>query len=154
MASASSSPALASLLAAERACCNRLAPILAAERAAAATYDHAALLACLREREILQAEWERAAARRRRHVEDAGCSLAELAAADPMLARDIEDTARDAEAVRREQHVNEGIVRAALAQVTDMLAVMRRERGDSRYDGRAALTGGRTPSSAGARWSA
>jgi hypothetical protein len=44
-------------------------------------------------------------------------------------------------------------VRAALAQVTDLLTIMRRERPDSRYDGRAALT---TPAqaSAGGRWSA
>ncbi|MCC6850351.1 MAG: flagellar export chaperone FlgN [Deltaproteobacteria bacterium] len=144
---------VASLLAAERACCRRLAPLLDAERTAAAAYDHAALLACLREREILQADWERAAAQRRRHLEAAGRTLAELAAADPALAREIDATARDAEAVRRAQGINEGIVRAALAQVTDLLAVMRRERSDSRYDGRAALTG-QALSSAGARWSA
>lgn len=149
---ATSSP-LAPLLAAERACCNRLLPLLEAERTAAATYDHAALLACLREREVLQAEWERAGVLRSRHLEAAGRSLAELAADDPVLAREIQDTARDAEAVRRAQRINEGIVRAALAQVTDLLAVMRRERSDSRYDGRAALTG-QALSSAGARWSA
>ncbi len=153
MASDPSSSRLATLLAAERACCNRLAPLLEAERAAAASYDHAALLACLREREILQAEWERAAALRRRYVEDAGRTLAELAAADPALARELAGTARDAEAVRWAQRINEGVVRAALAQVTDLLAVMRRERSDSRYDGRAALTG-QALSSAGARWSA
>ncbi|MCC6764845.1 MAG: flagellar export chaperone FlgN [Deltaproteobacteria bacterium] len=147
------SSTVASLLAAERACCGRLAPLLEAERTAAATYDHAALLACLREREILQAEWERVAKLRRRHLAEAGRSLAELAAGDPALGREIAETARDAEAVRRAQHINEGVVRAALAQVTDLLAVMRRERSDSRYDGRAALTG-QALSSAGARWSA
>jgi hypothetical protein len=68
----STTPSLATLLDAERACCARLLPLLDAERAAAAAYDHAALLACLREREILQAEWQRAAAERRRHQDAAG----------------------------------------------------------------------------------
>ncbi len=144
---------VATLLAAERDCCARLLPLLEAERAAAATYDHSALLACLREREILQAEWQRAAALRRRHLASGGRTLAELAAADPGLAREMLETRRDAEAVRRAQRVNEGVVRAALAQVTDLLAVLQRERTDSRYDGRAALTGAAT-SSAGGRWSA
>jgi flagellar biosynthesis/type III secretory pathway chaperone len=149
----SASASLTTLLDAERACCSRLLPILEAERAAAAAYDHAALLACLREREILQAEWHRAAAERRRHQEAAGGSLKRLAASDPELAVALRETTREAEAVRRAQRINEGVVKAALAQVTDLLAVMRRERPDSRYDGRAALTGNAL-SSAGGRWSA
>ena len=149
----SASASLATLLDAERACCSRLLPILEAERAAAAAYDHAALLACLREREILQAEWQRAAAERRRHQEAAGGSLKRLAASDPALATALRDTTREAEAVRRAQQINEGVVKAALAQVTDLLTIMRRERTDSRYDGRAALTGPAL-SSAGGRWSA
>jgi flagellar biosynthesis/type III secretory pathway chaperone len=149
----SASASLATLLDAERVCCARLLPILEAERAAAAAYDHAALLACLREREILQAEWQRAAAERRRHQEAAGGSLKRLAASDPVLATALRDTTREAQAVRRAQQINEGVVKAALAQVTDLLAVMRRERTDSRYDGRAALTGAAL-SSAGGRWSA
>ena len=149
----SATPTLATLLDAERACCARLLPLLDAERAAAAAYDHAALLACLREREILQAEWQRAAAERRRHQEAAGGSLKRLAANDPELATALRDATREAEAVRRAQQINEGVVKAALAQVTDLLAVMRRERTDSRYDGRAALTGAAL-SSAGGRWSA
>lgn len=146
-------PSLTTLLDAERACCARLLPLLDAERAAAAAYDHSALLACLREREILQAEWQRAAGQRRQCQEAAGETLAGLAAADPALATAIRETAREAEAVRRAQHINEGVVRAALAHVTDLLAVMRRERTDSRYDGRAALAD-RALSSTGGRWSA
>lgn len=144
---------LAALLETERECCVRLLALLEAERSAAAGYDHAALLACLREREILQAEWQRAAGLRRERQQAAGTSLTQLAAADPAFAAVLQDVAREAAAVRRAQRVNEGIVRAALAQVTDLLAVMRRERTDSRYDGRAALTGAAV-SSAGGRWSA
>lgn len=144
---------LTTLLGIERACCARLLPLLEAERSAAAAYDHSALLACLREREILQAEWQRAAALRRRAQTAVGHDLARLAAADPGLATAMQDAAREAETVRRAQGVNEGIVRAALAQVTDLLAVMRRERTDSRYDGRAALTGAALSSGSG-RWSA
>jgi hypothetical protein len=144
---------LSALLSIERECCGRLLPLLEAERAAAAAYDHSALLACLREREILQAEWLRAAGLRREHQQAGGSSLAALAADDPELAVMIQDIAREAAAVRRAQRVNEGVVRAALAQVTDLLAVMRRESPDSRYDGRAALTSTAT-SSAGGRWSA
>ena len=141
---------LGSILAIERECCARLLPLLDAERAAAAAYDHAALLACLREREILQAEWQRAAGRRRALQKTvAPAAVAE----DAGLVALIRAVAREAAGVRRAQRVNEGVVRAALAQVTDLLAVMRRERPDSRYDGRAALTG-QALSSAGGRWSA
>ena len=141
------------MLAIERKCCARLLPLLDAERAAAAAYDHTALLACLREREILQAEWQRAAGLRRERQKAAGASLATLTADDPDLAGAMQETAREAAAVRRAQRVNEGVVRAALAQVTDLLSVIRRERPDSRYDGRAALTGAAI-SSSGGRWSA
>jgi len=144
---------LATLLETERECCARLLSLLDAERTAAASYDHAALLACLREREILQAEWQRAAGVRRERQNAAGTSLAGLVAGDAALSALIQNVAREAAAVRRAQRVNEGIVRAALAQVTDLLAVMRRERTDSRYDGRAALTSA-TISSGGGRWSA
>jgi len=144
---------LSALLGIERQCCARLLPLLDAERAAAAAYDHAALLACLREREILQAEWQRAAGLRRERQNVAGASLATLAADDPELAAAMQDAAREAVAVRRAQRVNEGVVRAALAQVTDLLAVIRREHPDSRYDGRAVLTSTVT-SSVGGRWSA
>ena len=144
---------LAALLETERECCARLLPLLEAERTAAASYDHAALLACLREREILQAEWQRAAGLRRQHQDAAGARFAQILAGDAALNALVQIVAREAAAVRRAQRVNEGVVRAALAQVTDLLSVMRRERNDSRYDGRAALTGA-TISSAGSRWSA
>jgi flagellar biosynthesis/type III secretory pathway chaperone len=144
---------LAALLETERECCARLLPLLEAERTAAASYDHAALLACLREREILQAEWQRAAGLRRQRQQAAGKQLADIAAGDAALNALVHIVAREAAAVRRAQRVNEGVVRAALAQVTDLLSVMRRERTDSRYDGRAALTGAAI-SSAGGRWSA
>jgi flagellar biosynthesis/type III secretory pathway chaperone len=145
-------PSLAALLDDERACCARLLPLLEAERTAAVSYDHAALLACLREREILQAEWQRAAGARRERQAAAGVSLAHLAADDPELAAALRDATREAEAVRRAQVVNEGVVRAALAHVSDLLAVMRRDHTDSRYDERAALTG--RALSGGGRWSA
>ena len=152
MDAAAATPSLSALLDGERACCARLLPLLDAERAAAAAYDYAALMACLREREILQAEWQRAAALRREGLQRAGRPLAALAAADPALAVALRDTAREAAAVRRAQRVNEGVIRAALAQVTDLLSVMRRERPDSRSDGRATLT--TATASAGGRWSA
>lgn len=144
-------PSLSTLLDVERACCARLLPLLDAERAAAAAYDHAGLMACLREREILQAEWHRAATLRREWLQREGRPLTALAAEDPALAVALRDTAREASAVRRAQRVNEGVIRAALAQVTDLLSVMRRERPDSRYDGRATLT---TATASVGRWSA
>jgi FlgN protein len=124
----------------ERESCERLAPILEAERAAAAAYDHAGLLACLKEREAVQAVWRRAAEARREHVRAAGRPLAALVAADPTLAEVMRHVRARAATVRRAQRVNEGLIRAALAQVTDLLTVIRRELPDSRYDGRAALT--------------
>jgi flagellar biosynthesis/type III secretory pathway chaperone len=141
---------LTAVLTIERECCARLMPLLDAERSAAAAYDHAALLACLREREILQAEWLRASERRRALQKTLGPTCI---AEDAELVALMREVAREAATVRRAQRINEGVVRAALAQVTDLLAVMRRERPDSRYDGRAALTG-QALSSAGGSWSA
>lgn len=128
------------LLEIERDCCTRLAPILEAERAAAAAYDHAGLLACLKEREAVQATWQRAATARRQHLREAGKPLAVLVAAEPGLADLAREVRSSASAVRRAQRVNEGLIRAALTQVTDLLTVIRRELPDSRYDGRASLT--------------
>jgi flagellar biosynthesis/type III secretory pathway chaperone len=144
---------LSALLSAERECCARLLPLLEAERAAAAAWDHAALLACLREREILQAEWLRTADVRRAHEHASGTSVRALAGEDADFAALVQEVAREAEAVRRAQRVNEGVVRTALAHVTDLLSVMRRESPDSRYDGRAALTS-TAAASFGGRWSA
>lgn len=153
MPSSDATAELIALLHAERDCCGRLLGLLEAERGAAASYDHAALLACLREREVLQAEWERVARLRRDRHGASAERLAALAGDAPELAAAMREVARDAAAVRRAQRVNEGVVRAALAQVTDLLTIMRRERPDSRYDGRAVL---RTPvqERAGGRWSA
>jgi flagellar biosynthesis/type III secretory pathway chaperone len=144
-------PSLRALLELERECCARLLPILDAERAAAAGYDHLALLACLREREALQAEWGRVSRLRRERVREMKVPFATLVAADAALAAVVDDVRRDAERVRRAQRINEAVVRAALAQVTDTLTVIRRELPDSRYDGRAVL---RTPLPAAGRWSA
>lgn len=131
-------PSLRGVLETERTCCARLLLILDAERAAAAAYDHAALLACLKEREAIQAEWQRAAAIRRRLLRRAG-EMAALIAEDPDLAVVVEGARREAAVVRRAQRVNEGLIRAVLAQVTDLLTVIRRELPESRYDGRATL---------------
>lgn len=145
-------PSLRGLLETERECAGRLLAILDAERAAAAAYDHAALLACLKEREGIQAAWQRAAQLRRQRVRAAGVSLASLVGDDPSLAAAADAARTMAADVRRAQRVNEGIIRAVLAQVTDLLSVIARKSPDSRYDGRAVLT---TPLKAsGTSWSA
>ncbi len=142
---------LRALLELERDCCARLLPILDAERAAVAGYDHVALVACLREREVLQAEWERVARLRRDRMREAAVPFAALAAADPALAAVADEMRREAARVRRAQRINEGIIRSALAHVTDTLTVMRRELPESRYDRQAVL---RTPERRANRWSA
>ncbi len=142
---------LRALLELERDCCARLLPILDAERAAAASYDHVALLACLRERESLQAEWEQVAQRRRTVLRDGGLSVATLTKDDGELADVLTAVRRDAARVRRAQRINEGVIRAALTHVTNTLTVINRGRPDSRYDDRATL---RTSVSAAGRWSA
>ncbi len=144
-------PSVRALLELERECCARLLPILDAERAAAAGYDHLALLSCLREREALQAEWERVSRLRRERLRATSVPFATLVADDPALAAVVADVRRDAGRVRRAQRINESVVRAALAHVTDTLTVIRRELPDSRYDGRAVL---RAPLPAAGRWSA
>jgi flagellar biosynthesis/type III secretory pathway chaperone len=124
---------LRSLLEIERECCGRLRPILEAERTAAATYDHAALLACLKEREAVQAEWQRAAQERRRLGRASG------GGSDPALAELVRALRTEGAAVRRAQRINAGLVRAALAQVTDLLAIIKRDLPETRYDDRASL---------------
>jgi flagellar biosynthesis/type III secretory pathway chaperone len=133
-------PTPRALLEAERACCARLARLLEAERAAAAAYDHPALLACLKEREALHADWRRLAGERRERLGAGAGSVAALAARDPELAATAAALDREAAQVRRAQRVNEAIVRAMLAHVTDLLAVIQRQLPESRYDGRAAIT--------------
>ena len=147
----SDGPNLRALLELERECCARLLPILDAERAAAAAYDHLALRACLREREALQAEWERVSRQRRERLRAAPVAFATLLADDPALAAVVDEVRRDVVRVRNAQRINEGIVRAALAHVTNTLTVIRRELPDSRYDGRAVL---RAAMPSASRWSA
>lgn len=144
-------PRLRALLELERECCARLLPLLDAERAAAASYDLTALMACLREREALQADWEQIAQRRRVALRDSGLSLAAVATESPELAAVVADVRRDATRVRRAQRVNEGVIRAALTHVTNTLTVINRGMPGSRYDDRATL---RTPVAAATRWSA
>ena len=131
---------LRALLETERERCARLAPILDAERAAAAGYDHAALLACLKEREGVQAEWQRAATERRQLLRREGLTLNDAVARDPELGALARALQAEADAVRRAQRINEGLIRAALAQVTDLLTVIKRELPETQYDGQASLT--------------
>ena len=129
------------ILAAERDCCVRLAEVVAAERRAAVERDLDALLAAVKEREVLQAQWQRAAARHVALAGEAG-SLAALATLDPELAA-LRDRVRTA---------HDGRV-GALAQLGDLLAILKRGQPGSSYDGRAALTAP-LPSAAGAGWNA
>jgi len=144
---------LLDLLAIERDCCSRLRAVLEAERKAAAESDLSALHACLRRREAVQAEWRRAAEIRLRRPEGARQEIARAAANDPGLADAVGGLRVEIAAVRRAQSVNQALVRAVLAQVTDLLQVVRRALPESRYDGRACLTGS-LPFATGARWSA
>jgi len=134
---------LRTLLEVERERCARLALILDAERSAAASYDHTALLACLKEREGVQAEWYRASTTRRKLLRRDGLTLDAAVAGDAGLSDLVRALRAEAEVVRRAQRINEGLVRSALAQVTDLLTVIKRELPETQYDGRASL---RTPS--------
>ena len=136
----------------ERACCARLLPILEAERAAAAAYDQPGLLACLKEREAVQAEWQRSAEARRRVLRTGGAAVGRMLKTDPELATLVAAVRGEAGVVRRAQRVNEAIVRKLLAHLNDLLTVIRRELPGSRYDGRATLTAP-APASGGS-WSA
>jgi flagellar biosynthesis/type III secretory pathway chaperone len=144
---------LIDLLGIERDCCSRLRAVLEAERKAAAEYDLSALHACLRQREAVQAEWRRVAEIRLRRPAGARQEIAQALAKDPALANAVRGLRSEIAAVRRAQGVNQALVRAALAQVTDLLQVVRRASPESRYDGRACLTGS-LPFATGARWSA
>jgi flagellar biosynthesis/type III secretory pathway chaperone len=140
------------ILAAERDCCSRLAAVVAAERRAAIERDLPALLAAVKEREVLQAQWERAAARHAALAAEAG-PLASVAAQDAELAA-LRDGVRSAALdLARAQRTNAAIVRGALAQLGDLLATLKRGQPGSSYDGRAALTAP-LPSAAGAGWNA
>jgi hypothetical protein len=131
--------AVADLLVGERRCCAALAALVERERAAAVQNDLAALLATLREREDLQARWQRVAAARTRAL-STGPSLAELCGADPALAEVVAGLRREAEALRAAQRINDRMIQAALGGVNDLLATIRRLVPGARYDSRAAMT--------------
>src|SRR6185503_662009 len=101
--SAATPSGLRALLEAERECCARLLLVLDAERAAAAAFDYAALIACLKERETVHAEWSHAAAARRTALRADGRTLAAIAAAEPALAGVVAALRSDAAALARAQ---------------------------------------------------
>jgi hypothetical protein len=133
-------PRLRALIETEHEQCARLAAILEAERSAAATLDHPALLACLKERETVLAGWHRSAAARRDLLRASGESLTAVAARERSLGDVVRAFRTRAAEVRRSQRINAGLIGAALKQVTDLLTAIKRELPDARYDGRAALT--------------
>jgi len=130
---------LEQILGIERGCCDRLKALLEAERTAAATYSLNQLRQCLKEREAIQAEWQRAVHLRTR-ITKADRALAAALENDPKLSGAVAGLRRDVAILRRAQGINQSLLRAALAQVSDLLDVVRRELPESRYDGRASLT--------------
>jgi flagellar biosynthesis/type III secretory pathway chaperone len=144
---------LRSLLEAEGEACAQLEALLDSERAAVATHDLPRLLDCLRQRELVQSDLERAARERKRFLTEAGTSLPALRSEAPELKDALDGLRRRAVSVRRAQTVNDGMLRAALGQVAELIAIVSRALPESRYDSRAAL---RTPlpRSPGGSWSA
>jgi flagellar biosynthesis/type III secretory pathway chaperone len=140
---------VAELLEVERDCCARLTAIVAAERSAIVKRDLPALLAALKEREVLQAQWQRASATRRAQL-GSETSLAERVGDDPELRALLDEVRAAADALERAQRINVAIVRSALTQVGDLLDTVRRAHPGSSYDGRASLTAPRDA----AGWSA
>jgi len=130
----------------ERECCASLVDVLRAERAAASGHDLEALIAALREREMIQARW-RAAAHTRCELLEKGPARVEEVPADPALRALRHELAADARVVRREQAVNEAVLRAALDGVNELLSAIRRHLPGARYDGRASLAGVALPPS-------
>jgi flagellar biosynthesis/type III secretory pathway chaperone len=140
------------ILAAERDCCARLAELIAAERRAVVERDLSALLAAVKEREVLQAQWQRTSARHARLAAESG-ALAESAAGHAELAALRDAVRTEALELSRAQRTNAAIVRGALAQLGDLLATLKRGRPGSSYDGRAALTAP-LPCAPGGGWNA
>jgi len=130
----------------ERACCARLAALLDAERRAVAAHDLDALLASLRERETVHARWRHAASAR-------AAALAGSAPTDPAAASLVAQLRAAGADLARALRVNAAIVGGALAQVSDILAAVRRAQPGSRYDDHATLTAP-LPSASRAGWSA
>jgi flagellar biosynthesis/type III secretory pathway chaperone len=128
---------LARVLEIEHDCCIQLARVLEAERTAVARHDLGSLLEAVREREALQASWERAAASRAACLGDDG--EAAWLEAHSVIAPRLARLRSAAAAVHRAQRINARIVSGALAQVVDLLAALRRHQPGSRYDDHAAL---------------
>lgn len=130
---------LAELLGIERECCAELARIVDAERRAVARRDLPALLDALKERESLQARWQRASAERRARFASPG-SLSTAVAGDRELEGLLRTVRSAADALERAQRINVELVRGALAQVGDLLGTLRRAQPSVSYDGSATLT--------------
>jgi hypothetical protein len=131
---------LADLLVGERRCCAALTELLERERTAAVQNDLDGLLASLREREDLQARWQRVSIARNRALA-AGPSLAVLTESDSALAETVTALRREAAALRAAQRINDKLIAAALSGVNDLLGTIRRMLPGARYDARAAMTG-------------
>jgi hypothetical protein len=130
---------LADLLVGERRCCAALTELLERERAAAVQNDLDGLLGSLREREDLQARWQRVSTARNRALAS-GPSLALLMQNDPELAATVTALRREAAALRSAQRINDKLIAAALAGVNDLLGTIRRMLPGARYDARASMT--------------
>ena len=144
---------LIEILEVERDCCSRLSALVADERRAVARRDLTRLLDAVKEREVLQALWKRAAGARAAKLASAGESASALAARDPELARLLAEIRTTANALSRAQRSNAAIVQGALGQVGDLLTTLRRAQPGSRYDDHAAMTAP-LPSLSRAGWSA
>ena len=145
--------ALTEMLEVERDCCARLTQLVGAERRAIAARDLPGLLDAVKEREVLQARWRRVAASRDAAPATVGGSLATLAEREPALGPLLNEVRAAASELVRAQHINAALVRGALAQVSGLLAILRRAQPGSRYDDHAALTAP-LPKAAGTGWSA
>lgn len=139
----------------ERDCCLGLARLIEVERSAVAQRDLPRLLDAVKEREVLQARWQRIAASRAslRGAAGKAAGASTNASPDESLASLVAEVRAAAEALTRAQRTNAAIVRGALEQVSGLLATVRRAQPGSRYDDRAALNAP-LPHAAGAGWSA
>lgn len=142
---------LAELLGVERDCCTRLEHIVADERRAVAERDLPALLEALKERESLQAQWQRATEARREQFAAPG-AMARAAGDDPEMLALLRAVRSAADALERAQRINVAMVRGALSQVGDLLATIRRAQPGAAYDGRATVTAPAPAAASG--WSA
>jgi hypothetical protein len=130
---------LTEILAVERDCCQRLGELIEGERRAVAGRDLGQLLSAVKEREVVQALWQRAAGARIARLGDDTNATARLAG-DPEASALLLEIRRAASELARAQRTNAAILRGALGQVGDLLATLRSEQPGSRYDGHAAVT--------------